>query len=145
VRLSTNPIQDVTNEIEQERAAQDVKWGEQNHPDLSPFLVGREQTGVGDLPEPRRREFMALCARYYGLPLAERAKTYTDTEHKRGEGSWFTIHVEELAEALEAAVLGDEGALREELIQLAATATAHVQAIDRRRQSPSPRASGQGE
>lgn len=55
-----------------------------------------------------------------------------DREHKEGRGSWFSIHIEELAEAMEAAVLGDTVELRKELIQTIATLTAHVEHIDRR-------------
>jgi hypothetical protein len=118
-------------EVWDERRRQDQKWGEQNHPDLSAWLTPLEPEERSDAQKVRWISLQA--ARYYMLPMAVKAKEITDTEHREGAGSWFSIHVEELAEALEAAVLGDEDALRTELVQLAATVTAHVQAIDRRK------------
>lgn len=121
--------------IVQERDAQDKKWGEQNHPDLSPSLTRTNLLTPAELSRTgshSRRWWLANVARYYGVLSANLAKEYTDVEHKSGNGSWFSIHVEELAEALEAAALGDTVALRTELVQLAATVTAHIEAIDRR-------------
>lgn len=121
--------------IVQERDAQDKKWGEQNHPDLSPSLTRTNLLTPAELSRTgshSRRWWLANVARYYGVIGVEKAKEYCDTEHKAGQGSWFSIHIEELTEALEAAALGDTEALRIELVQLAATVTAHVEAIDRR-------------
>lgn len=113
--------------IVQERDAQDKKWGEQNHPDLSSRL------GFPRIDTPSSRRWnLTQVARYYGIPVADKAKEYCQLEHNTGQGSWFSIHVEELAEALEAAALGDTVAMRQELVQLAATVTAHIEAIDRR-------------
>lgn len=114
-------------EVFDERARQDKKWGEQNHPDLRPGLdkyLGLAEDGVLDLVE---------VADYYGLPTAGEAKTLTDTTAAEGNGSWVAIATEELAEALEAFALGDELAGRTEVVQLAAVCVQWVQAIDRRR------------
>ena len=128
----------VLTEIVGERIAQDGKWGEQNHPDLSPRLFPRTP-GFDTLDDGAEGQFdrgsiawLAAVARYYGVPIADRAKEYCQSEHEGNYGSWFSIHVEELAEALEQAALGDTAKMRAELIQLAATCTAHVEAIDRR-------------
>lgn len=119
----------VVAQILSERHAQDAKWGEQNHPDISP----RIHMGEAMAQHPRALEiFSKQVARYYGVPHVDVARASCDNEHKRGQGSWFSIHIEELGEALEAAVLGDTVALRTELVQLAATVTAHIEAIDRR-------------
>lgn len=112
-----DPSAAVSLEVIGERKRQDAKWGEQNHPDLSPNVAGYSLSDV---------------AGYYGISTADDARRACDSEHKHGQGSWFSIHVEELGEALEAAVSGDTVALRAELVQLAATVTAHVEAIDRR-------------
>lgn len=121
----------VVAQILTERHAQDEKWGEQNHPDLSPLISPPNRPEMMDRANYRRIELVKV-ARYYGIPTAAEARVECNNEHKQGNGSWFSIHVEELGEALEAAVLGDTVALRTELVQLAATVTAHIEAIDRR-------------
>lgn len=123
--MSDGTIIHVLAEIQVERSAQDQKWGEQNHPDLAPFLTVR--CGADG-----EKADLDIVSRYYGVPTADRARETCEVEHKAGMGSWFSIHIEELGEALEAAVNGDTVALRTELVQLAATVTAHVQAMDRR-------------
>lgn len=112
----------VVNDILGERERQDKKWGEQNHPDISPRIRWEANPAV----------HTTRVARYYGVLTADEARGQCDNEHKRDKGSWFTIHIEELGEALEAAGRGDTVALRTELVQLAATVTAHIEAIDRR-------------
>lgn len=108
----------ILGEVSNERDEQDLKWGKQNHPDLSPYF--------GDM------RYLPAIAGYYGIPTVEQARNNCEAEHRRGEGSWFSIHIEELAEAMEAAVAGDTVSLRKELVQLAATVTAHIEHIDRR-------------
>src|SRR4029078_5202912 len=91
------------------RERQDEKWGEQNHPDIAPHLH-KPSTEMLD-SSVVRRAWLKNVARYYGGPIAEQAKEWTDAEHAADHGSWFTIHVEELSEALEAAALGNVDAL----------------------------------
>src|SRR4051812_5124597 len=110
---------DVLSEVQAERARQDVKWGEQNHPDVDQVLMTRPG-GCS----PRR------MAEEYEIPTAPRAKFTTDTAASRGECTWTAIAVEELAEAVEAFALGDTAAGRTELVQLAAVCVQWVQAID---------------
>jgi hypothetical protein len=72
-------------------------------------------------------------AQEYGIPSAPRAKANTDLEFRRGNGTWAHILVEEVAEAIEAAVVGAPHAdLRAELIQVAAVALRWVDTIDER-------------
>ncbi|MCZ2837171.1 hypothetical protein [Modestobacter sp. VKM Ac-2985] len=118
-----------TNVIEEllaERARQDAKWGEQNHPDLRPGLAHYLGLPAGHTPD------VVDVADYYGLPTSDEAKILTDTTAAEGNGSWVAIATEELAEALEAFALGDELAGRAEVVQLAAVCIQWVQAIDRR-------------
>jgi hypothetical protein len=103
-------------EVLDERARQDAKWGEQNHPDIAPHIVA-----PGQVP------FV------HGLPSAADAKRMTDSRAKAGLVSWADIAIEELAEALEAAALDDEDAVRNEVVQLASVCVQWVQAIDRRK------------
>jgi hypothetical protein len=71
-------------------------------------------------------------AEQYRLPSAGVARTSCEGRFRQGEGTWADILVEEVAEAIEAAVLhGDEG-LRAELVQVAAVAACWVECIDRR-------------
>lgn len=89
-------------EVEAERAKQDEKWGEQNHPNGS----GKE-----------------LFKEY-----AEVAKRLCDAAAKKGTLTWAKILEEEFWEAL---AEGDAKKLRVELVQVAAVAIGWVEAIDR--------------
>lgn len=92
----------VVDDVLRERHAQDVKWGVQSHPD-----------GTGP--------------QYAGH--AEGARTECDREHRAGHGTWRHILMEEVWEAM---AEDDPQRLRAELVQVAAVATAWVEAIDRR-------------
>ncbi|WP_344865700.1 hypothetical protein [Planomonospora alba] len=100
----------VLGEIGAERAAQDARWGIQDVPD-----------GTG--PQ--------------GAAAAERAKGETAAAAADGTLTWRHILVEEVLEAL---AEDDPGALRAELVQVAAVAAKWIQAIDRRRPRNAPRA-----
>jgi hypothetical protein len=64
-------------------------------------------------------------------PSARRARGLCEGSFKRDEGSWFSILIEEVCEAIESAVDWEPDA-REELIQVAAVAVAMVEMIDRK-------------
>lgn len=96
----------VLGQIADERARQDAKWGEQNHPD-----------GTG-------QAFIPLASL-----IRDQARTKCDAEHRAGEGTWEQILAEEFWEAV---AEEDPAGLRDELIQVAAVAAAWVEAIDRR-------------
>lgn len=93
-----------------ERLRQDVKWGEQNHPDLGgvAFFGAKRTIFAGD-------------AEFWKKENAARAE--------RDQLGWDGILLEEVFEAL---AEEDPAALREELLQVAAVAVAWVEAIDRR-------------
>lgn len=93
----------VFRDIVEERAAQNAKWGEQNHPD-----------GTG---------------RPYDQFHADKARRLCNDAAEAGVVTWRHILREEVAEAL---AESDPAKLREELIQVAAVAAAWVEAIDRR-------------
>jgi hypothetical protein len=116
VDLVTNPV---LREVVAERARQDAKWGEQNHPDLSPYAQKPWVHGPATY--------------FYGLPPVEQAKQLTDADAAGGSCSWARIALEELTEAIDAADQGDEDAVRTEVIQLAAVCVQWAQAIDRRK------------
>jgi hypothetical protein len=90
-------------EVQAERARQDAKWGEQNHPD-----------GTGG------------SARLY---IADRCRAAADKAAEEGTLTWRLISDEEHAEAM---AESDPARLRAELIQDAAVKVAWVAAIDRR-------------
>ena len=104
--MKSNDSYPVLIEIFGERHNQDLKWGEQNHPD-----------GTG--PE-RLRQIISR---------RDAAKTICDREHKAGHGTWEQILTEEYLEVL---AESDPELLRAELIQLAAVAVEWVEHIDRR-------------
>jgi hypothetical protein len=113
----------VLDDVRAERERQDAKWGQQDHVDVDSVLMGREG---GCTPQRMAEE--------YGIPTATRAQSICDLRFKRGDGAWADILIEEVAEAIEAAVIAPDG-LRGELIQIAAVAAAWVEAIDRREAS----------
>lgn len=92
----------VFRDIVEERARQDAKWGEQNHPD-----------GTNWSYEIEAEHFKALC----------------DREAEAGKVTWRHILLEEVYEAL---AEENPAMLRDELVQVAAVAAAWVEAIDRR-------------
>jgi hypothetical protein len=114
-----------------ERARQDAKWGEQNHPDgtgpdttplSSLFIGGREVDGT---IVPRRLEETPASI------LADAFRLRTDT-HAQGVGTpltWTDILLEEVLEAL---AEGDPEALAVELVQASAVLQQWVGAIFRR-------------
>lgn len=108
----------ILTEVAAERLRQDEKWGEQNHP------------LVDELLRDRPHERMAL---EYEIPTALRATWNCETAFKRGEGTWLHILVEELSEFMGAAQSAhiDPTHARHELVQVAASAIAAIEAIDR--------------
>lgn len=97
-------VQAVLAEVQAERARQHVKWGEQNHPD-----------GTGGMGTRSEADFRRQVA---------------NTAAREGRLTWRHILLEEVAEAMAET---DEDLLRGELLQVAAVAVAHIEALDRRR------------
>lgn len=95
-----------------ERERQNVKWGEQNHPD-----------GTG----PN----VALPGIFTGTFRRMRCIAQDQTDHAARIGTLTYLDVL-LEEVMEAAAEADPAALRAELVQVAAVAVAWVEAIDRR-------------
>lgn len=112
----------VLEEIAAERARQDAKWGEQNHPNVNPVLAR----------DPAIQPYQ--IAVFHEVPTAFLARNLCDERHGRGTGSWTDIAVEEFAEAVEK--FADDKACREELVQLAAVLVAWIECIDRRTNVP---------
>jgi hypothetical protein len=104
----------VLQEVLDERMRQEAKWGPQNHPLWA-----------------KSREYApgTLSCTYYGVRGEHHAKALVAEEVARGEVTYFSILVEEVAEAVEAK---DEARARAELVQVAAVAVAMIEAIDRR-------------
>lgn len=96
-------------EIAVERAQQDARWGQQNHPDGTGYAYMRDR--------------------------AEIARRECNTAFANGSGTWRHILREEYREALAATTVEE---LRAELVQVAAVATAWIQAIDRRTPKEEP-------
>ncbi|ALY07409.1 hypothetical protein SEA_WIGGLEWIGGLE_87 [Mycobacterium phage Wigglewiggle] len=96
----------VLDEIAAERARQEAKWGEQNHPDAYEELT-------------------------YNLASGDCFKAVTEARSSFGMCSYADILLEEVAEAVDEARAGDKAALRTELIQVAAVATKWVEKLDR--------------
>lgn len=95
----------IAREIDEERARQDTKFGEQNHPD-----------GTGSLEQRK---------------VADLARDWCNDAFGSGYGTWSDVLAEEVAEAN---AERDPVKLRAELLQVAAVAVAWIQAIDRRTQ-----------
>lgn len=104
----------VLEEVSRERARQDEKWGEQNHPDGT--LDDRHLLGRAHLPR--------------WSTIRRDAQRRVDTLAELGRVEYIDILLEEVAEAF---AESDPARLRAELIQVAAVAVQWVEAIDRRR------------
>lgn len=109
-------------EVADERGRQHAKWGEQTHPDVDVMIARLSGHHAA-----------RYAAGFYGVPTAAVAQAETDAAARAGQCSWMHIAVEELAELVEAAALGDEPAVRTEALQLSAVCVQLVQAIDIRR------------
>ena len=105
---------DVLTEVAAERARQDTRWGEQNHPDGTG--IHEATVCLGSIVRP-------------GFTPAEGAKRANHDAVARCRLTWALILLEEVCEALEER---DPARLREELLQVAAVAVNWVEAIDRR-------------
>lgn len=103
--------------VADERVRQHNLWDQQDHPDLPPGLAGQNRADV---------------FRYLGIELPEVLRNDVDGHAEVGESNWSLIALEEVAEAIDAAWLGDVDALRTELVQAAAVLVQWVEAIDRR-------------
>lgn len=106
------PRRTILAEVNLERLAQDKRWGEQNHPD-----------GTG------RRIQVTNDANSAAWKMAELARAATQRAAADGTVTWMQVLREEVAEAF---AESDPGALRGELVQVAAVCVAWVEAIDRR-------------
>ena len=115
----------ILDEIAAERARPDAKWGpDLDHPSVDPVLMGRT---AGCSPE-------RMCAEYE-IPTEDRAKGNCEREHSRPGGrrlgTFASVLVEEVSEAVSAAVESD-AACRKELVQVAAVVVKWIEAIDGR-------------
>lgn len=106
----------ILEEVAVERARQDDKWGEQNHPNGT----GSDRTVLHSL---------GAFQQDVNLDLAELAKQRVDLLARSGACTYEAILTEEWAEAI---ACDNPAELRAELIQVAAVAVAWVEAIDRR-------------
>jgi len=107
----------VLDEVALERASQDAKWGEQNHPNGT----GPSASVLDSLAIPFRHNSNRM--------LAITAQRRCDSMSDLGHCTYEAILTEEWAEAL---ACDDPTELRAELVQVAAVAVAWVEAIDRK-------------
>lgn len=116
-----SPDGEVLAEVHDERQRQEDKWGEQNHPSIADELLDH----MADAQE---------VAAHYKIPTAAEAKAACQKRADRGLCTYADILIEEVAEAVEAAITTDdtEAALRAELVQVAAVAVAWIEKIDRK-------------
>lgn len=118
----------VAADVRTERARQDQKWGEQNHPDGT----GPRVALLGDFPysydvnAPRQT---SPLDGWTATELSDTAKANTDIAAKNDNVAWSDILLEEVFEAL---AESDPVKLRTELVQVAAVAQQWAEAIDRR-------------
>jgi hypothetical protein len=123
-------------EISAERERQDARWGVMDYP-----LVGNPHAPLQKVHGPTARfvpgsAALIECHRL-GLPSESEAKESCEEEHAAGNGTFASIAVEELAEAVSACVIhGDTSdEARKELVQTAAVLVAMIEKIDRARES----------
>lgn len=109
--MTRNLMLDIFQEIAAERGAQDVEWGEQNHPLICPAVNSTEDEHHGY------------------AHLAEEMRHHNAYRAEIGALSWDCILREEVYEAFAET---DIETARGELIQAAAVIVAAVESIDRR-------------
>ncbi len=102
-------LEQILAEVAAERARQDEKWGEQNHPIMLPH------EGPSD----------------YGLPSPDWGRELVQLGVDAGDLTYLDIFREELAEFAHATFMGGKDEARDELIQCAAVLVAMVERIDR--------------
>lgn len=110
----------VAADVRAERARQDAKWGEQNHPDGS---------GRNTRPLAGSYDDYAVDGENYADEIAMWARSECQLAAEDGQATWSRILIEEVFEAL---AESDPAMLRTELVQVAAVAQQWVEAIDRR-------------
>lgn len=116
------PSPDLLALVSAEMQHQRAKWGEQNHPDLSP--------AAGITGTITSREYAASV--WLRVPTESAAKNCCEWAVNTGNLDWGLILAEEVAEAVAAAARGDTEALKVELVQVAAVCMSWVEAIGRR-------------
>lgn len=117
------------NEILTERALQEAKWGEQNHPDADPVILDRLDRN-DHWADPLNVELR--LADEYSIPHARAAKFTCQQKAAHGQVTWFDILLEEVAEVLEAIVTRNPETIREELVDVAAVCEVWAEALQRR-------------
>lgn len=106
-------MENIFQEIKQEREKQDSKWGVQSWDSVDSILL-------------ERRDSNRLCE-HYEIPNETRAKFLCDNSFKYKRRTWAHIITEELSESVSCL---DDISRRKELIQLAACVVAWIQDID---------------
>lgn len=110
-------MENIFDEVREERQRQNAKWGEQNHPCLDQTLLNRQG---GCTP-------IRMCQEY-DLPSENVAKTSCDRAFEIGRGTYAHIAVEEMTEVVSQF---DIYKRRQELVQLTAVCVAWIEKIDR--------------
>jgi AcrR family transcriptional regulator len=108
----------VAADVRAERARQDAKWGQQNHPD-----------GTGPHDDPLTFVHAWTNPGSHAINYATAAKHATDARAHRGTVTWSDILLEEV---FEAHAESNPAKLRVELVQIAAVAQQWAEEIDRR-------------
>ncbi len=110
-------MENILQEIRDERLRQDTKWGIQNRPCLDQALLNRE----GGCTSER------MCEEYE-VPTEDRAKFLCTKAFLNKTGTYAHIAVEEMSEVISAFDINER---RVELVQLAAVCVAWLEKIDR--------------
>ena len=113
---AAHTIASILREVATERARQEQKWGQQNHPNGT----GPDEASPWLLPYIEERATW--------LDIADEARSDTEGAARRGKLTYRQILLKEVTEAL---AEDDPAKLRAELVQVAAVAAAWVEKIDR--------------
>jgi hypothetical protein len=115
------PVRRVLDDVATECRHQDEKWGQQDLPNILGPIIPTADLG-------KRRIYAAAL---YGIPTADAARQRCDSAAAAGCVTWGHVAVEELAEAIEAALVSEQDC-RAEVVQLSAVCQRWVESIDRR-------------
>lgn len=125
----TTTTRSVLDEVYVERKRQNARWGEQNHPDVDPRDIPYVSHGY----YASRADIWRQVNEERATPSKTVGRCWGHPEEPHTHTAWDGVLLEEVYEAL---AEEDPAKLRIELVQVAAVATAWIEAIDRRAAAP---------
>lgn len=123
--LPKDIVDSIIADVLAERERQDRKWGEQDLPSVDVRLIEHTRRSMSEIG--------AALMLAYGMPTEADAKARCDQAMAEHRCTHAHVVIEELCEAMEACVSGDEKSAETELVQLTACLFKWLQQIRKRK------------